>query len=229
MIALTPTEWLGFGIGVILVLIALFVPMDTRGKGVLGGIGAVLVVAVIVIGGTSNVQPQAIAAPAAQVQVTGLTATTGATVYNATGNILQVAAQVPNNGTFYAGTPANGLVKFHFDLQRTDQGIHAAVYTVDLVNNPSIYNSTGSKSYYLIQQYSANKTNELNIAGFEGGQALVSVPSASSVQVNVSMTLNAYAISSMNLYGTTALEFQVSIGGLVQGTVTVNVVYAKAL
>ena len=43
------------------------------------------------------------------------------------------------------------------------------------------------------------------------------------------MTLNAYAISSMNLYGTTALEFQVSIGGLVQGTVTVNVVYAKAL
>lgn len=228
MLSLTPEGWAGMAIGIVLLVVAFAVPMDSRGKGVLGGIGAVLVVVVIVFGGTANTQPQAIAAPA-QIQVTGLTATAGATVYNATNNVLQVAAQVPSNGTFYNGNPTSGLVKFHFTLQRADQGTHAAVYTVSLVNNPQVYNSTGSKNYYMIQQYSGNKTNEINIAGFEGGQALVSVPSAGSIQVNVSMTLNAYAISSMNLYGTTALDFNIAIGGAIQGTVTVNVVYAKAL
>ena len=230
MLTMSPTDWVGFGIGVVLVVLALAVPMDPRGKGILGGIGAVLVVAVVVLSGSANTQPQTITStPTAQIQVVGLTATAGATVYNASNNVLQVAAQVPSNGTFYGGVPANGVVSFHFDLQRADQGAHAAVYTISLLSNPSVYNTTASKSYNLIKQYSGNKTNELSIAGFEGGQALVSVPSAGSVQVNVSLTLNAYAISSMNLYGTTTLEFQASVGGLVQGTVTVNVVYAKAL
>lgn len=229
MLSLTPELWAGFGIGLSLLAVAALVPMDSRGRGALGIIGAGLVVYVLVFSSTSTTQSTSITTPTAQIQVVGLTATVGATVSNATNNILQVAADVPSNGTFYAGTPTNGLVTFHFDLQRADQGTNAAVYSVYLVNNPQIYNSTGSKSYYMIQQYSGNKTNELNIAGFEGGQALVSVPSAGDVQVNVSMTLNAYAISSMDLYGTTALQFDVAINGTVQGTVTVNVVYAKAL
>lgn len=232
MLSLTTLGWLGLVFGLILVLAAAFMKGDKHVREILGIVGVFLVVIVLFVPSLSQSSTQTIAPSTAAVQVTGLTATTGVTVYNATQNTLQVAAKVTTTSStanFTGGFPASGLVKFHFDIMRTDQGTHSAVFGINLASNPQIYNSTNSKSYYLIQQYSGNKTNEVNVAGFEGGNALVSVASAGSVQVNVSMTLSAYAISSMQLYGSTPLVFDVELGNQIQQTVTVNVVFAEDL
>lgn len=229
MLDLTNMGWAGLGSGAVILIAALAVRMDNRARAALGVVGGVLIIVSLTLA-TPSTQPQSITTTStAQVQITNLANVQGMTVENSTNNLMQVAAQVPSNGTFYGGSPTSGIAKFHFYLQRTDQGTHAAVFAVNLASNPSVYNSTNSKSYTLIQQYSGNKTNEVTIAGSTGGQALVSVPSAGDVEVNVSMTLNAYAISSMSLYSSQTLDFQVSLGGVVQQTVAVNVVYAKAL
>ena len=232
MLSLTTLGWILLIFGILAVLVAAFLKGDKRMRELLGVIGVFLVVIVLFVPAFSSTVSTQSVAPTATVQVTDLTATSGVTVYNATQNTLQVAAKVTTTTTtanFTSGYPTSGLVKFHFDVMRTDQGTHAAVFGVNLASNPQIYNSTNSKSYYMIQQYSGNKTNEVNIAGFEGGQALVSVPSAGDVQVNVSMTLNAFAISSMQLYGQTSLQFDVELGNQIQQVVTVNVVFAQDL
>ena len=232
MLSLTTMGWILLVFGILAVLVAAFLKGDKHVRELLGIVGVFLVVLVLFVPSFSASTQTIAPVSGATVQVTGITATSGVTVYNATQNTLQVAAKVTTTSStanFTSGFPTNGLVKFHFDIMRTDQGTSAAVFGVNLASNPQIYNSTNSKSYYLIQQYTGNKTNEVTIGSFEGGQALYSVPSAGSVQVNVSMTLNAFAISSMQLYGSTPLVFDVELVNSIQQVVTVNVVFAQDL
>lgn len=185
---------------------------------------SVFVIILVPISGAFAPQTQSISTPSANVEIINVGGLTGATLLNSTTNTLQVA--VTSNFTTVT-TPTSGVVKFHFDLMRTDQGTSAAVFSLAM-NNPSIYNSTKATNYNYIAQYSSNKTNEITMqtpaSSFEGGSAIVSVPAASQVQVNVTFTLNPEAFGTANLYSTQPVTLNVLENGVVLGTITINLV-----
>ena len=218
------------------VLFVVFIAYSSPQVRIITGIVAILLVGVALFGGASfNPQTQQIATPAgpsASVQITNIGGLTGATLLNASSNTLQVAANVNvTTSTPVFISPSGGIVKFHFDLMRTDQGSSAAIFGLAM-NNPSIYNTTSQKNYNFIDQYSSNKTNEITFqtpsGSFTGGNSLVSVPSGGKTQVNVTMTLNPYAFATMPHYSTQQVTMDVSIGGQQVASITVDLVYAVA-
>ena len=221
------TDLIWFGVVLFLLgLLALFVHphrvVKTAGL-VFAVIGILLVAGAFMGAAATQPAPATIATPTAQVQITNIGGLTGATMLNSTGNLLQVAAT--SNFTTVS-VPTSGVVSFHFDLMRTDTLTTSAVFAINM-NNPSVYNSTKATTYTYIAQYSSNKTNEITIDKTIGGTALVSIPSASFVQVNVSFTLNAPALGSTALYNTIPLSLDVSNNGISVASIGINLVEAS--
>ena len=213
--------------GVVLFLIGIFVflihphRMVKMFSGILAIIGVIFVAGALI--GSAAVAPatQSVA-PSPQAQITNIGGLTGVTLLNSTSNVLQAA--VTSNFTTIS-SPTSGVVSFHFDLMRTDSLTTSAVFGISM-NNPSIYNATKATSYTYIAQYSSNKTSEITIDKTTGGQALVSVPSASEVQVNVTFTLNAPAFGTAALYSTQPVSLEVTENGVSIAAITINLVEA---
>lgn len=140
-----------------------------------------------------------------------------------------------NSSSHLIVAPTSGLVKFSFQLARTDTNTSAAIFDITsqnvMVENNSA-SGTPPASDYLVQTYN-NGTTNLNING--NGyvtSSLVSVPAASIITVNVSFTLSTTAIG--NLYsnaGSTAAAIGSNVNlPLIQvagETINVDVVLAS--
>jgi len=226
-LALSPGYTALLWLGAILIVIGFIVivvhphRMVKMFAGIIAIIG-VLFIAFALVGSAVVAPSTQSVAPTPSAQITNIGGLVGMTVVNSTSNVYQVAATT-NTTAFVA--PVSGKVSFHFDLMRTDTLTTAAVFGVQL-NNPSIYNSTKATSYTYIAQYTSNKTNEITIDSTVGGQALVSVPSASEVQVNVTFTLNLAAFNTAPLYSTQPLTLEVTENGVSIAAITINLVEA---
>ena len=152
-------------------------------------------------------------------------------------NSLNLKVDVTYNSTSKAiVAPAGGVVKFSFQLARTDTNTSKAIFDITSQNVMVANNTASSTSNadYLIQTYN-NGTTNLDIAGnTEVTSSLISVDAASIVTVNVSATLSPTAIG--NLYangpsGVAAIGDSVNLG-LIQvagQTISLDVVIASVV
>ena len=207
-------------------------PIGFGARGVLAIVGIILIVGAFAFV-PAHLAPQQVVGQQPTVSVENLGHFTGVTLVNS--DTLQVAAIVNTTAstpTWVGGTPASGVAKFSFDLLRTDSGVNAAVFTVSLVANPLVSNTTAADNAYLITTPTSNNTPQIFLqtpqitSPSAGSSTTVSVAAAGLTQVNVTIDLSAQAVANMKEYSTQQIE--INAGG---NNIFVNVVltgYAKA-
>jgi hypothetical protein len=195
-------------LGLILVIVALFIYTSSRMRISIGITGAILLILGLVIFATpmTPTNNQIVTSNAPSITISQVTAT-GYT-YTASTNTILVPITV--NATAKTITsPTGGVVAFSFTVMRTDTNTSAAVFK--LTSSWSSLTNTTTQVTSPVVALATNGTSEIHYNGIWGGTALFSVPSAGSLTISASITLNAAAILDLKQYGST--DVYVSIGG----------------
>jgi hypothetical protein len=217
---LTTTGWILLIVGALIVFYAatkffLPTPISFGARGVLSIVGIILIVGAFLFVPAQQLPSQQIAVNAPTVSVENFAHFTGATLVSASSNTLQVDAKVnvtTSTPTWVNGAPASGVAKFSFDLMRTDSGVNAAVFTVSLVSNPIVDNTTAANDANIISTPTTNNTPQIFFQTPQisspgaSSSTTVSVPAAGLSQVNVTIDLSAQAVANMKEYSTQVIE-----------------------
>ena len=191
-------------VGLVVIILA-FVPWTSSRIRVPIGIVGVIILVV----GMTAFAPQQIVAPAHPVPaITIQSVSAGTYTYTAdTGTIV-----VPVSLNYTAKTitsPTSGVVAFSFVVARTDTNTSASVFALTTSWATLTNSTTGTTSSSILR--ASNDTYEVHYGSQWGGNALISVASAGSTTISVSMTISPAAMLDLVLYGST--DVGINVGG----------------
>lgn len=191
-------------LGLVLIIMA-FIPWTSSRIRVPIGIVGVIVLVV----GMTAFAPQQIVAPAHPVPAITIQSVSAGT-YTYTAATSTIVVPVALNYTSKTITsPSGGVVSFSFVVARTDTNTSASVFALTTSWATLTNSTTGTSTSSILR--AANDTYEVHYGSQWGGNALISVASAGSTTISVSMTISPAAMLDLVLYGST--DVGISVGG----------------